>query len=62
MANTWITFVKDYAKKNNLKYNEALKDSGLKSAYQKSKKGNDQKSSKEPKKTKKKGKKNDVEE
>ncbi len=62
MSNSWIMFVKAYSAKNKMKYNEALKDSGLKSAYQKSKKGNDQKSSKEPKKTKKKGKKNDVEE
>ena len=39
MANAWITFVKDYAKKKGMKYNEALKDKGLKSAYEKSKKG-----------------------
>tara|TARA_Y100000592_G_scaffold98517_1_gene171834 strand:+ start:1690 stop:1812 length:123 start_codon:yes stop_codon:yes gene_type:complete len=38
MANKWIDFVKDYAKKNNLKYNDALKDKGLKAAYEKSKK------------------------
>ena len=38
MANKWIDFVKDYAKKNNLKYNDALKDTGLKAAYEKSKK------------------------
>ena len=35
----WITFVKQYAKKNKMKYNEALKDPKIKSAYEKSKKG-----------------------
>jgi hypothetical protein len=39
MASKWIEFVKDYAKKNKMKYNEALKDKKLKSAYEKSKKG-----------------------
>ena len=39
MANTWIEFVKSYAKKNKMKYNEALKDPKLKGAYEKSKKG-----------------------
>lgn len=38
MASKWIEFVKDYAKKNKMKYNEALKDKGLKAAYEKSKK------------------------
>tara|TARA_R100000329_G_C7505766_1_gene178077 strand:- start:236 stop:358 length:123 start_codon:yes stop_codon:yes gene_type:complete len=38
MANSWIEFVKAYAKKNKMKYSEALKDSGLKAAYAKSKK------------------------
>lgn len=38
MASKWIDFVKDYAKKNNMKYNEALKDKKLKAAYEKSKK------------------------
>ena len=28
MANSWITFVKKYAKDNNMKYNEALKSAG----------------------------------
>ena len=37
MANSWIMFVKSYAKKNNMKYNEALKDPKLKAAYNKSK-------------------------
>ena len=37
MTNQWIEFVKSYAKKNKMKYNEALKDPKLKSAYQKSK-------------------------
>jgi hypothetical protein len=37
MANSWIEFVKSYAKKHNMKYNEALKDKGLKVAYNKSK-------------------------
>ncbi len=37
MANSWIEFVKSYAKKNDMKYNEALKDPKLKSAYDKSK-------------------------
>jgi hypothetical protein len=36
-TNPWITFVKSYASKNGMKYNEALKDPKLKSAYQKSK-------------------------
>ena len=36
MANAWITFVKAYASKHNMKYNVALKDSGLKTAYNKS--------------------------
>jgi len=37
MANSWIEFVKAYAKKNNMKYNEALKDPKLRAAYNKSK-------------------------
>ena len=37
MANKWIEFVKAYAKKHNMKYSEALKDSKLKAAYKKSK-------------------------
>jgi len=28
MASKWIEFVKEYAKKNNMKYNEALKKAG----------------------------------
>tara|TARA_R110001599_G_scaffold196658_1_gene393177 strand:+ start:506 stop:634 length:129 start_codon:yes stop_codon:yes gene_type:complete len=28
MANDWINFVKEYAKKHNIKYNEALKKAG----------------------------------
>jgi len=43
MANSWINFVKSYAKKNNMKYNEALKDPQLKAAYNKSKKTTDKK-------------------
>ena len=38
MANSWIEFVKSYATKNKMKYNEALKDKGLKAAYNKQKK------------------------
>jgi len=38
MASKWIEFVKDYAKKNKMKYNEALKDKKLKVAYEASKK------------------------
>jgi hypothetical protein len=37
-TNPWISFVKAYASKNGMKYNEALKDPRLKMAYQKSKK------------------------
>ena len=37
MANSWITFVKEYAKNNNMKYNEALKDPKLKKEYDASK-------------------------
>lgn len=37
MANSWIEFVKSYAKKNNMKYSEALKDPKLKSEYNKMK-------------------------
>jgi hypothetical protein len=36
-GNKWIMFVKAYASKNGMKYNEALKDPKLKMAYQKSK-------------------------
>lgn len=39
MSNKWIEFVKDYAKKKGMKYSDALKDKGLKIAYDKSKKG-----------------------
>ena len=50
MANSWIEFVKAYAKKNNMKYNEALKDSKLKAEYNKSKnKKSDSKEKKEKK-------------
>jgi len=35
MANNWIQHVKNYAKKNNMKYNEALKDPQCKSSYKK---------------------------
>lgn len=35
--NKWISFVKDYAKSNNLKYRDALKSSACKTAYQESK-------------------------
>ena len=37
MANSWITFVKAYAAKNDMKYNEAMKDPKLKVEYNKSK-------------------------
>ncbi len=37
MANSWIEFVKSYAKKKGMKYNEALKDPNLKKEYDKSK-------------------------
>jgi len=33
MANKWIEYVKAYAKKNNMKYNEALKDPKCKAGY-----------------------------
>jgi hypothetical protein len=33
MPNKWITYVKEYAKKNNMKYNDALKDPKLKAGY-----------------------------
>jgi len=35
MANSWIEYVKAYAKKNNMKYNEALKDPKCKAGYKK---------------------------
>jgi len=35
MANKWIEYVKAYAKKNNMKYNEALKDPKMKAGYKK---------------------------
>jgi hypothetical protein len=35
MANSWIEYVKAYAKKNNMKYNEALKDPACKAGYKK---------------------------
>jgi hypothetical protein len=35
MANSWIEYVKSYAKKNNMKYNEALKDPKCKAGYKK---------------------------
>jgi hypothetical protein len=35
MANSWIEYVKAYAKKNNMKYNEALKDPKMKAGYKK---------------------------
>jgi len=34
MANSWVEYVKAYAKNNNMKYNEALKDPKLKEGYQ----------------------------
>ena len=55
MSNSWIMFVKAYSAKNKMKYNDALKDKGLKSAYQKSKKSSPQ-PAKAPKKRKVKGK------
>lgn len=45
----WIEFVKDFAKKNNMKYNEALKSPKLKSAWAKHKKTHDKKDKKENK-------------
>jgi hypothetical protein len=38
MASAWIEHVKKYAKDNNMKYNEALKDAKCKSSYKKSEK------------------------
>jgi hypothetical protein len=35
MANKWIEYVKAYAKKNNMKYSEALKDPKCKAGYKK---------------------------
>jgi len=35
MANKWIEFVRMYAKKNNMKYNEAMKDPQCKASYKK---------------------------
>lgn len=35
--NSWIKHVKEYSKKHNMKYNEALKDSNCKAAYKSSK-------------------------
>ena len=35
MANSWVEYVKAYAKNNNMKYNEALKDPKLKEGYNK---------------------------
>jgi hypothetical protein len=35
MANSWIEYVKAYAKKNNMKYSEALKDPKMKAGYKK---------------------------
>ena len=35
MANKWIEHVKQYAKKNNMKYNEAMKSAECKSSYKK---------------------------
>lgn len=35
MANSWIEYVKAYAKKNNMKYSEALKDPNCKAGYKK---------------------------
>jgi hypothetical protein len=39
MANSWIMYVKDFAKKNNMKYNEALKSPACKAGYRKGKEG-----------------------
>jgi hypothetical protein len=36
MPNKWISYVKEYAKTHNLKYNEALKDPKMKAGYKKS--------------------------
>ena len=44
----WIEFVKDFAKKNKMKYNEALKSPKIKPAWEKHKKSHGGK--KEPKK------------
>jgi len=37
MVNKWVEHVKEYSKKHNLKFNEALKDEGCKSSYKNSK-------------------------
>ena len=34
MPNKWIQHTKDYAKKNNMSYRDAIKDSKCKSSYQ----------------------------
>jgi hypothetical protein len=39
MANSWIMYVKDFAKKHNMKYNEALKSPACKAGYRKGKVG-----------------------
>ena len=33
--NSWVSYVKEYAKKNGMKYNEALKDPKCKAGYKK---------------------------
>jgi hypothetical protein len=35
MPNSWISHVKDYAKKHNMKYNDALKNPDVKASYKK---------------------------
>ena len=37
MPNTWVSFVKEFADKKKIKYNDAMKSSECKDAYQKTK-------------------------
>ena len=37
MPNTWVSFVKEFASKKKMKYNEALKSADCKAEYQKNK-------------------------
>jgi len=37
MATAWTDFLKKYAKENNMKYNQAMKSSAARAAYNKSK-------------------------
>lgn len=39
-ANPWVTFLKEYSKKHNIKYGEAIADKNAKAEYKKLKEGN----------------------